>query len=168
MRDGNENINRPSCLHHCPSIGIPSLRPGQGGHEEETTWCHSFRAPHPSPHLTSPGQSPCPHYLLRWAQIMSCSQCYPFVIYRLIWRLLALLRPMQPAHCRLHSARPRSKDNHHKECNLTLVYCSLFVCASLSSTKHRACRTSLLQATLVCMYRAPSSVTHRYREVLFN
>ena len=37
-----------------------------------------------------------------------------------------------------HSALPHSKDNHHKECNLTLVYCSLFVCTPLSSTKYRA------------------------------
>ena len=147
---------------------IAQARPGWtrgGDHLVSQLPCSSsITSPHLTWTITMPPLSPA----LGPDNVLLCSQCYPFVIYRLIWRLLARLRPVQPAHCRLHSARPRSKDNHHKECNLTLVYCSLFVCTSLSSTKHRACRTSLLQATLVCMYRAPSSVTHRYRDVLFN
>ena len=66
-----------------------------------------------------------------------------------------------------HSALPCSKDNHHKECNLTLVYCSLFVCTPLlhqvpSMVRHHCYR----RHWLVCMYRAPSIVTLRYRDIL--
>ena len=68
-----------------------------------------------------------------------------------------------------HSALPHSKDNHHKECNLTLVYCSLFVCTPLSSTKYRAWSDIIVTGDTdwsACTYRAPSIVTLRYRDIL--
>ena len=98
--------------------------------------------------------------------IMSCSQCYPFVIYRLIWRLLALLRPMQPA---LRTPRCRAQRTITIK-NVTLRWC-IAHCSSvpLSSTKYRAWSDIIVTGDTdwsACTYRAPSIVTLRYRDIL--
>ena len=97
---------------------------------------------------------------------MSCSQCYPFVIYRLIWRLLALLRPMQPA---LRTPRCRAQRTITIK-NVTLRWC-IAHCSSvpLSSTKYRAWSDIIVTGDTdwsACTYRAPSIVTLRYRDIL--
>ena len=161
MRDENENINRPSCLHHCPSsierlrpsyIGVQSLRPELPNSSSITlpdlTW--TITVP---PLFTVLG----PDNAL-------------FAMLPICYLSTDLATPCSAAaHAARtpHSALPHSKDNHHKECNLTLVYCSLFVCTPLlhqvpSMVRHHCYR----RHRLVCMYRALSIVTLRYRDIL--